>query len=59
MNDEFYEACSGSEIEVPFGEVFGLPKCGDVFYFVAVDPIIPWRVALQQSPPLFHWTIRI
>ena len=62
VRDEFFEACSGSEIKV--SEVFiwggiGLPKCGDAFYFVAVGPVIPRRVALQQSPLPFHWTKRV
>src|SRR5690349_8759374 len=35
------------------------PQMRRRFYFVAFDPVIPWQVALQQSPPLFHWTRKL
>src|SRR5262245_49985274 len=60
--NEFFEACSGSEIKVSKVFIWGgvvLPKWGDAFYFVAVGPVIPRRVALQQSPLPFHWTKRV
>ena len=59
---EFFKACSGSEIKglpISIWGGFGLPKCGDVFISSPFDPVIPWRVALQQSPPLFHWTQKL
>ena len=48
---------SGSEIgfsRKAKGEAFDLPCWRR--YFVALVRVIPWRVAPQQSPPLFHWT---
>jgi len=61
----FTEACSGSEIKVSFrgrpavvsfGEVKPPQIAGTCFISSPVDPAIPWRVALQQSPPLFDRT---
>src|SRR5262249_4445288 len=38
--------------------VFGSPNV-ETIYFVAFGPVIPRRVALQQSPLLFHRTKRV
>jgi hypothetical protein len=62
LGSEFFKACSGSEIkglQISIWGGFSLPKCGDVFISSPFDPVIPWRVALQQSPPLFHWTKKL
>ena len=44
---------------VVFWGGLSLPKAGDGFISSPFDPVIPWRVALQQSPPLFSWTERV
>ena len=55
---KFSEACGGSKIKVSpefSGRFLASPKSGDVFISLP-HPIIPRRVALQQSPLLFRGT---
>jgi hypothetical protein len=53
-NDEFFEACSGSEIKVSrfsFGEVLASPNAETFFISSPSIQLSLGRVALQQSPP--------
>ena len=52
-NDEFWKACSGSEIKSLAASIwggFGLPKCGDVFYFVAFRSSYPLAGCSPAEP---------